>query len=55
MKRWPKFKCRCTACDDLCIVKPLYPTTKAERVEMARTYVCADCVDRRMRLPAALK
>jgi uncharacterized protein YlaI len=43
MKRWPKFKCCCTVCHKLRIVTPLYETTKEEREEMGRTYVCSDC------------
>lgn len=42
MKRWPKFKCNCTICHKLRIVQPCFPTTKEERAEMARTYVCSD-------------
>jgi len=44
MKRWPKVRCHCTVCRKLRIVTPLYPTTRPERQEIARTYVCSDCL-----------
>ena len=43
MKRWPKVRTHCTVCKKLRIVTCLYPTTKAERVAMAKNYVCSDC------------
>jgi hypothetical protein len=41
-KRWPRFPVTCTVCKKLRYCTPCFPTTKEERAEMARTYVCTD-------------